>query len=147
MQRARVPHVVVGEQARRTAHDLAEERVRACELLDERASFRIGRWLGRDDGRHARFLRLGKPDPEVQIEWRRDLVGEELSRGATVDAADDLADDPAKRPHVVAVRGTRFPVRLLRGDGVDDRVPGQYFVESEVTFDMREPPQRWPKSA
>ena len=73
--------------------------------------------------RDAPFVRLGKSDPQVEIERFGNLLAKERAERATGDAAHDLADEMAVRERVVAVARAGRPQRRLLGEPVHDELP------------------------
>ena len=88
---------------------------------------------------HPALLALGKADPEVEAQGAGDLVGEERPHALAADPPDHLADEPAVRSGVVAVRGARVPHRALGRERLDGRLPRQPFLRRHGVVEDREP--------
>ncbi len=101
-----VPHLVVGEEVRGPAPSRAPCSESAPSSVNDRRAPTVGRNEAR---RSAAAIGLGQADPEVEPERARDLVGEEAPERTTRHPPHDLAEDPAERAHVVAVRRARAP--------------------------------------
>ena len=105
----------------------AAERVGAAragldveELVGDRLHDRVVREAHHlaDDRRDVRRLAPREPDPEVEPEGPCDLVGDEPTGRSMlrVDAAHDLAGEPAERDGVVSVAASDRPVRRGLGE-------------------------------
>ena len=107
-----VPEERLAFEDRRIAPDAFEQRV-AGEILGAPlcVSPPVRREFQRGD---ARLVRLGKPDPELDAERFRDLLGEEASKAPAVGPPHELAAEPAIGERVIAEGGARVRAWRLR---------------------------------
>ena len=91
--------------------------------------------IGLDQSADPVLFGLGQADPEVEVERRGDLVGEELPEALARDPTNDLPDEPPVGEGVVAVGRSRVPVGLLGGQRLNDRVPGEHLLRAQMGVD------------
>src|SRR6266550_2071770 len=153
-KRARIGDAVGGGDLRGVKRPLVEDRGRQGRV-DERPveqRRRIEEARGEDVERCSRGWRrrrehrrhpglhfLRQADPQVELQWPADSLGDEPSNRNTGDAADHLARQPSVRAHVIAMGGVRLPEWTLGAKALDDRCPSVDILDADRTVDRRKP--------
>ena len=119
-----------GERARRQRLAAAERlELLAHRFVHDNARFELGDL--RLDARRRADEHLG------DAERAGDLFGEEAADAASVDAAHELARQPAERQRVIAGFGARFPERRQLGDRGDGAIPIEQIARREAGRHLR----------
>jgi len=99
-----------------------------------RRIFGCRRWCGNLRG-NPRVEGVGKADPEIKSQRACQAIGDHLAHAYARDPFENFAGEPAIRDGVITVRRARLPIWSLRGQGGNDRIPGENIVQVERPVD------------
>src|SRR5207248_5364241 len=79
------------------------------------------------------------PDPRLRVQGPGEVLGDQITRPQSGDAAQDLAGEPAEGQREVAELAAGLELWTLVLDGVDDRSPADDVLKGEVGVERDHP--------